>query len=793
MSARNRSPLGFGPIVLFHLCVLTGGVCLQNLASASPLLVGIVAGAVGVLAIAGAIAYRRFLWDLFRSFRSAVVLLSLLVLSCVMGTLFIQDLDLRRAGVFASEGDERLADGSPPPFDDRTQAGRFAIAQSALLVRILPYEERARLHAEKVRLTRHQEAQIGLLRKTFGDRAADAHKDALLAGKTREVDQMTVGAFARRHFHALYRLFETVRAVHLFDIFEAWWFYALLGLIGINVIVGTITRAPWSVVDLGIAITHAGILIILAGALLDRIAAKEGYMRFVYGDPQQQTLDRIYDEKTRTYTYLPFAVHLENFRTEYYHELFVRRIDATRNQEGAPWDPEDVGGTPLHVFDQIPIRAGVPLAFEGGSVKVSVLDYKPRVQVSTLVEERADGSLEPAIKLGLYNVETGGTDFLVHGGDDPWLFARDRELHAREFFALRFEYLWAEDEAAYRRVLAEPPLPDNGTLVLRTEDGTVSLPVVLGTSRRVVSGTRTVAVEFLEIGSAIDTKENVNLDRKLQRREVPELRLRVDNVAVNVPRDDVEFISRFDALPGLALRFDWPDPKESGVRRVYRVVEGEGLERRLVQIDPGSGQARVDPMPPGKRLALLGLGGFLAVEQAVRSASVSRVVQEISDAEFLGAEGGEGDDLLAAWCRLRVEGPWGTVEREMTPYDAPIHYGPQGTRYARYEFRLVRTGQERDWFSVLTAVDARGNVLARHSAQVNSPLRFGGYRLFQATAGSDERGLGVSGISVTYQPGVHYMYVGYLVLTFGVCYIFFVKPILVRRRRRRRGGAEAAA
>ena len=38
---------------------------------------------------------------MFRGFKCAAVLITLLVLSCILGTLFIQDLDLRRANIFA--------------------------------------------------------------------------------------------------------------------------------------------------------------------------------------------------------------------------------------------------------------------------------------------------------------------------------------------------------------------------------------------------------------------------------------------------------------------------------------------------------------------------------------------------------------------------------------------------------------------------------------------------------------------------------------------------------------------
>ena len=325
MSARNRSPLGFGIILSFHLCVLATGVLLQNahagwgMAGFAVLLGVVIGGAVVFVAM-----NRRFLWDLFRNFKSAAVLLSLLVFSCILGTLIIQDLDLRRAGVFdpgiAPQGAE------VPPFDRTKKSTRYAVAESHALLWIWPSEERRRLTEEKVRLSRFEEQRAELREKVFGEDSADAFREAVKKSKKRQVDDLTTSHFAREHFTGLYRSWLLVRRLHLFDIFEAWWFYMLLGLIGVNVIVGTIARAPWNVRDLGVAITHAGIITILTGAFLDVLVAEEGYIEFTYGRPELQSADRIFDEKNNVHYRLPFTVRLDRFATEHYHELLVERI-----------------------------------------------------------------------------------------------------------------------------------------------------------------------------------------------------------------------------------------------------------------------------------------------------------------------------------------------------------------------------------------------------------------------------------------------------------------------------------
>jgi len=790
MGAGNRSPLGFVPITVFHLSALLAAVLLQILYDkwgVVALLVGL--GAVVGTLIAIAIVNVSFYWDLFRSLKSAAVLITFLVVACILGTLLIQDLDLRRAGVFdkglAPEGEEL------PPFDDRNQSTRFALAEAHALLWLFPNEERRRMTAEKVTLSEFEKEQVALRSTAFGPRTGRAFEKAVLGSKQRQVNQLTTSHYARQHHAGFYKFFLVCRNLHLFDIFESWWFRVLLGLIGVNLVFGTIALAPWSTRMLGVAITHAGILIVLMGGLADILAAKEGYMHLKDGKPHERVASKIHDQKNRLYHRLPFKIHLERFATEYYHELLVERIDWTRRHDGKPWSGTNGNGhtgRPFSVRATTPVRAGVERLIEDKKIRVIVHEYKPRIFVRTVIEETGDDKVNPAVKLALYNNPKGGKNFFIHGNNQPWLFATEEDRCCLDMFGSRFEYVWAENAGHYQRLLEQAPAPDNGTLILRTKGDSVRERVVLGQKRDLTIGGRTVGVEFVAIRSALEDSKNVNLDRRKQTSEEPVLYLRVDGQPLPVPRDDSAFTRDFNLLAGVEFRFDWPNPKDAGVRSIFRVIEGKGLPQALVQIDD-QGKALAQPMRRGVPVALIGLkGGYLAVEERVRSAREKSEVQEVSDEAFLREGGGEQDHLLAAWADVEISGEWGTVRQELTPYDRPIFYGPKGERPV-YAFSLVKTQQQRDWFSVLSVLNEKGEKVKSHAVQVNSPLRYGGYRFFQATAATDEDGLGVSGISVTRNPGVSFMYVGYAVLTLGVCWIFFAKPIIQRRRRRNRSAA----
>jgi len=55
-------------------------------------------------------------------------------------------------------------------------------------------------------------------------------------------------------------------AVH-FAVYDAWWFAALLALLGVNVLCAALIRFPWRRYQTGFVITHAGILVLLVGCI----------------------------------------------------------------------------------------------------------------------------------------------------------------------------------------------------------------------------------------------------------------------------------------------------------------------------------------------------------------------------------------------------------------------------------------------------------------------------------------------------------------------------------------------
>ncbi len=63
-----------------------------------------------------------------------------------------------------------------------------------------------------------------------------------------------------------------------FGIYRAWWFMLLVGLLGMNVLCATLIRWPWKKHQTGFVITHTGIVVLLAGCLLQQGWGIQGQM-----------------------------------------------------------------------------------------------------------------------------------------------------------------------------------------------------------------------------------------------------------------------------------------------------------------------------------------------------------------------------------------------------------------------------------------------------------------------------------------------------------------------------------
>lgn len=73
-------------------------------------------------------------------------------------------------------------------------------------------------------------------------------------------------------------------------VYRSHWFLALLALLGINILAATVIRFPWRMRQAGFVITHAGLLVLLIGAVQTFLSGIEGQMAFVEGETSDSIL-----------------------------------------------------------------------------------------------------------------------------------------------------------------------------------------------------------------------------------------------------------------------------------------------------------------------------------------------------------------------------------------------------------------------------------------------------------------------------------------------------------------------
>jgi cytochrome c biogenesis protein ResB len=106
---------------------------------------------------------------------------------------------------------------------------------------------------------------------------------------------------------------------------------------------------------------------------------------------------------------------------------------------------------------------------------------------------------------------------------------------------------------------------------------------------------------------------------------------------------------------------------------------------------------------------------------------------------------------------------------EGTPLDVP-----------GYKMLFKREERIRDFYSILQVVDG-GAVAAEKKIEVNDPLRYAGYSLYQSSY--DSENLRWSGLQVKKDPGVPLVYGGFLLQILGMITIFYINPIVRKMKR----------
>ncbi len=155
---------------------------------------------------------------------------------------------------------------------------------------------------------------------------------------------------------------------------------------------------------------------------------------------------------------------------------------------------------------------------------------------------------------------------------------------------------------------------------------------------------------------------------------------------------------------------------------------------------------------------------------------------------------GSGTDLLirhattgdSATAEIEASGPDGVLNATLTnDAEAPVFLN-------KGEIALIIDKRDREAkeYRSLVAIIENGVEQRRALVEVNHPLKHKGFAFYQANF--DPQNPGYSGIQTVRDPGLGFVYTGFVMMSLGVVFIFYIRPRLVQAGRKRQEASHAA-
>lgn len=529
-------------------------------------------------------------------------------------------------------------------------------------------------------------------------------------------------------------------AFFLTELFHGLGFSAVCGLGAGGLALVLIRRRRWTLRYAGAVGAHLGLLLILLGAVVGNVWGIKGRVGLRTGGRADSFTATLAPGRTAEIP-LGFTLQLDDFRVEHYdaaYRLMVFDISGGGQKRLLSVDP-----------------AGAPSGAAGLDRFGLELDgYWPDHRVETVVrplDEQAGALRDHPAGLEL----AGGGWVLDEGGPGGGRATIDGVPVA--FF------LDTKRATAYLESLKDPRPATPHRLVV----GDARLPAEVGRSVALPGGDRKVKILRFFQDFVIDTQTRTPTNRSAR-----PVNPAVEIAVLGPGGEELGRTWLFARFP----EFHGRDPQAATAGIGYAYVGEErpppawvvvGEEGAAWRIEDGRIAARL-PVEPGTGLRAgdinIGIRGLHpAVEVAQRHTSGSS--EPRNPVARLQVAGREQPVLLDAGKPLRL-----SEERVAV-------LAPKGGDTVR------------DYLSTVSVFEEGRKVLTRE-VEVNLPLHYGGYAVYQADYRPDDPGF--SGFEIVSDPGMPVVYLGLLVNAAGVLCVMFLSPLL-RRRRSARGTTEAPA
>ncbi len=516
------------------------------------------------------------------------------------------------------------------------------------------------------------------------------------------------------------------------SLYKSWWFNSFLFILALSLTICTITRKKLSWKELGFYMTHLGIVVILLGALIGDLSGVKGFLDLHIGERKGKISLIEKGFKTSKTKPLGFDVELSNFSLEEYvpeYRLFLWKFSEKTNKFGAILSvkPEE--------------RRKVKLS---SRTSFYIKEYYPDFYVAKRVEKGEEGGFNPVIRVSLSS--KNGKEEILLTNENRSYFSPDGEL------AIHFR--WDVDENFEKGISFQPPGWKN--IVEITINGkNYTLEVEKGDTFE-KDGYVLKFVDFLpHFIYDTEKKEAFSLSSEPKN---PALRVEIKGKSGEFQKvwlfgkvSGFEKVSLFDGALELRYKFQESFPGAKVHLFVY------GSSNTLKIFEEKSSKIEKFNIP-----YTLSFGSkSITIEEILRSA---KIVSEYATK----SQNPENPAIL-----LVVEGQEKKEHLLFANNPEPI-YLENGKLALTFERKMEEI---KDYKSKLKFIE-KGNVVKEVEIEVNKPFKYKGFAFYQSNY--DPKDLTYSGIEVVKDPGLGFVWLGFIILSFGIIHSFFIKGRLIK-------------
>lgn len=530
--------------------------------------------------------------------------------------------------------------------------------------------------------------------------------------------------------------------------YKSTWFEGLLALLGINVLASLLARFPWSQRQVGFVLTHTSILAILGGAYVSKHLGIDGQVSIVEG--RSATQFSIVNQDA-------LAVQAVGERQP--HEIVLK----------------DTGG-----FRPIQSLKMAPAVF--GELQIAVEQYVPDSRAAErIVNDNPEPS--PALEVRLSGAQSVSTAW-VFAGQQPNSTDLPISLSvARDQGELdQFVSPPATQPAPVRTVIVEV----KGTKFEYPLDQALSGPLQIGDT-----GLSLRVLRYLPHAQVSDGKKLISAsDRPVN----PAIEFEVVSEAETSKGVAFARFPDFGAMHGAQgavaetkVSLNVPGD-EKAAAAIELMVGPDGAIAARFQVDDSAPvihtlELGTPVTTPWAGLQFTVLQRFDRARREPTIEAVSPPGVERTPAVLVTAQ--VGDQRKQVWLRK-----YEPVKVRLGGKEYELFYAyrtlPLGFEIQLRKFQIGRypgSNQPRTFESHVTLVDADGAKQER-VISMNNPAKLGGYTLFQSSYQQSRSGPSTTVLSVSSDPGLPIVFVGYSVLIFGMFYTLVMRLRDSRRMKR---------